>query len=46
MKKLWNWFVEALPILWGIMWVWIITVGSIALVISVSQWLLSLLGVM
>ena len=45
MKKFWNWLMEALPILWGVLWVCIITVGSIALLIAVSNWLIGMLGV-
>lgn len=46
MKKLWNKLCEVVPILWGILWLVIITVGSVSLLIFVINWFLDLLGVM
>ena len=40
--KLW----ELIPAVWGLLWLVIITVGSVSLLIWVFQWLFKLLGVM
>lgn len=46
MKKLYDKIWEFLPMLWGLFWVGIITIGSISLLILVIKWFLSLVGVM
>ena len=40
MKKLYD----LLPAVWGLMWVFVITMGSLAILIWVSKWLFSLIG--
>lgn len=46
MKKIWDWLCKVLPVVWGILWMSVITVMSLALLIAAFQWLLSLVGVM
>ena len=46
MKKLWYKSAEWLPIVWGLLWCGIITIGSAAVLIAVIKWLLILMGVM
>lgn len=46
MKKFWNKLWDVLPVLWGSLWIAIITLGSIVVLIWVVKWLLSLLGVL
>lgn len=46
MKKLLDWLSNAVPILWGLLWIAIITFGSIAVMIVTIEWFLTLVGVM
>ena len=46
MKKLYNTIWEILPVLWGLLLVAIITVGSLGILVFVGKWFLSLLGVL
>lgn len=46
MKKFIKWLEGWLPTLWALLWTAIITVGSIALLITVVKWLMNLLEVM
>lgn len=46
MKKFCNWLIDVLPTAWGILWMTIISIGSVAVLILVSKWLLSVMGVM
>ena len=46
MKKLYNSIWEMLPILWGMLLVAIITLGSVGILVYVIKWLLVLLGVL
>ena len=45
-KKVWDKIWEIVPWLWGLLWLLIITTGSIALLVVVFKWLLSTMGVM
>lgn len=48
MKKLetfWEALLRALPTIWGVMWLGVITLGSFALLIQSLKWLLDVLGV-
>lgn len=45
MKKLYNSIWEILPVLWGMLLVAIITVGSLGILVSVVKWFLVLVGV-
>lgn len=42
MKKFFNKLSEWLPTLWGVLWMLAITVGSVAVLILVVQWLVNL----
>ena len=46
MKKLYNTIWEILPVLWGMLLVAIITIGSLGILTFVIKWFLSLLGVL
>ena len=46
MKKLYNSIWELLPVLWGMLLVAIITVGSVGILVSVVKWFLTLVGVL
>ncbi len=46
MKKVYGAIWEALPVLWSMMLVTIITVGSLGVVIFLVKWLLTLVGVL
>ena len=46
MKKLYNTIWEILPVLWGLLLVAIITVGSVGILVYVIKWFLALIGVM
>lgn len=46
MKKLYNTIWEILPVLWGLLLVAIITLGSIGSLVFVIKWILTLLGVL
>ena len=46
MKKLYNTIWEMLPVLWGMLLVAIITLGSVGILVYVIKWLLVLLGVL
>ena len=46
MKKLYNTIWEILPVLWGMLLVAIITIGSIGILVGVIKWFLTLVGVM
>lgn len=46
MKKFWNWVLEVVPIIVGLFWTTIITLGSVAVLIVVVKWLMNLMGVM
>ena len=46
MKTLLNKLGEWTPIVWGLLWTMTITIGSVALLITVCKWLLSVMGVM
>lgn len=46
MKKFYDKVCELLPIVWGVLWSFIITIGSIALLITIVKWFLTLVGVM
>ena len=46
MKKLYNTIWEMLPVLWGMLLVAIITIGSVGILVFVIKWFLSLVGVM
>lgn len=46
MKKFWDKLWDVLPVVWGGLWIAIITFGSAALLIVVFRWLLNLLGVL
>lgn len=46
MKKLYNTIWEILPVLWGMLLVAIITVGSVGILVYVIKWFLSLVGVL
>lgn len=46
MKKFWDKFWDVVPVIWGAIWVGIITVGSVALLIFLAKWFLTLVGVM
>ena len=46
MKNLYNKIWEILPVLWGMLLVAIITVGSIGIFVMVVKWFLALVGVM
>jgi hypothetical protein len=46
MKKCFDWLTKVLPTIWGVLWMGIITVGSVACAIAVVKWLLHLMGVL
>lgn len=46
MSRLWNWCVDKLHKLWGILWIIIITGISVGGVIWVCQWIMRLVGAM
>ena len=46
MKKLYNTIWEILPVLWGLVLVAIITVGSLGILTFVIKWFLTLVGVL
>lgn len=46
MKKLYNTIWDILPVLWGMLLVAIITIGSVGLLVFVIKWFLTLVGVM
>lgn len=46
MKKWYNTIWEILPVLWGMLLVAVITIGSIGLLVFVVKWVLTLLGVL
>ena len=46
MKKLYDWVWEMLPVLWGLLLVAIITLGSLGILVFVVKWLLALVGVL
>ena len=46
MKKLYDTVWEMLPVLWGMLLVAIITIGSIGMLVFVIKWVLSLMGVL
>ncbi len=46
MKKLYNTIWEILPVLWGLLLVAIITVGSVGILVFVIKWFLTLVGVL
>ena len=46
MKKLYNTIWELLPVLWGMLLVAIITVGSVGILVAVIKWYLALVGVL
>lgn len=45
MKKLWRKIGDVIPVLWGVMWVVLITLISLAGIIASAQWLIKLIGV-
>lgn len=45
MKKIYNTIWEILPVLWGMLLIAIITLGSVGILVFVVKWLLTLLGV-
>lgn len=48
MKKVkitWDALLRVLPTIWGMIWMFTITLGSLALAIQSVKWLLSALGV-
>ena len=45
MKKLYNSIWEILPVLWGMLLVAIITIGSLGILVFVIKWFLTLVGV-
>lgn len=46
MKKLMRWFDKWLPVVWGMLWLFIITAASVGATIWIVKWIASLLGVM
>lgn len=46
MSKFFDWLVEVLPSVWGILWIIIITGISVGGVIWVYQWIMRLVGAM
>jgi hypothetical protein len=46
MKKFFDWLCGWLPVLWGLFWTAIITIGSLALLIVVVKWFMTLVGVL
>ena len=46
MKKVYNTIWEILPVLWGMLLVAIITIGSLGILVFVIKWFLTLVGVM
>lgn len=46
MKKIYDKVMNWLPPLWGALWMAIITIGSVAVLIWVTRWLLSSVGVL
>lgn len=46
MKKAYDYLNKVLPYLWGWVWVGIITMASLAVLIWVGRWLLTLMGVL
>lgn len=46
MKKLYNSIWEVLPVLWGLLLVAIITVGSLGILVYIIKWFLTLVGVL
>jgi hypothetical protein len=45
LKDLWSRLLLTLPTIWGMLWIWIITLSSVALLIQSFKWLLMALGV-
>lgn len=45
LKAFWDGLVSTLPIIWGVLWLGIITLGSVALLIQCAKWLLMAVGV-
>lgn len=46
MKKMYNTIWEILPVLWSMMLVAIITVGSLSVLVFLVKWFLTLVGVL
>lgn len=46
MKKIYNTIWEILPVLWGMLLVAIITIGSLGILVFVIKWFLGLVGVL
>ena len=46
LKQFWSGLTEWLPILWGLLWTMIITLGSVLLLWQIIKWLLVLGGVL
>lgn len=46
LKAFWDGLLRALPHLWAMLWISIITVGSVTLLIVTIKWLLQSVGVM
>lgn len=46
MKKFWDKIWDIVPLVWSVLWLLIITFGSVALLIVFVKLLLSLVGVM
>ena len=46
MKKFFDWMSKIIPTVWGVLWMLIITFGSIAVAVAVIKWFLSLVGVL
>ena len=46
MKKIYNTIWEILPVLWGMLLVAIITIGSVGILVFVIKWFLTLVGVL
>lgn len=44
MKKFWHELMKSVPLLWGFLWVAIITFGSVALFWQIIKWLIELGG--
>lgn len=46
MRKFWRSVEGWLAIIWGILWSVTITIGSVAILIAVTKWLMRVIGVM
>ena len=44
-KTFWEKALKELPTIWGVIWLFTITLGSVALLIQSFKWLLSVMGV-